>query len=245
MDVNYFSVVILFFIAFQLAIIWIGCMWFMAKFFNIQALEIDIFKGKSIGTITIDGVVVRFKTLPYTSSIKFLHTDDLKPDAKNRMSRRPGFQCIDEAPYYQHMLVAFSGCLGGAVLAAIIIGDKGAFHHMYYGLWHIYDGGVHPCLSGRHYLQAFFEVCSRSILVALAILCAKQVAFNLVPYAGGPVYFAVSIPIVKRLGGGTAEAIFRNIGFVILLSVLLLLMGWALALAVYSVPALSAAICDG
>lgn len=228
---------------FYMMVIYIGSTLGIARIFKVQVLEVDIFKGPIKKQYKVDGFIINCRTIPINSSILFLEKENLEADAARPEVRRPGYKAIDEAKIPQQAIIALAGCLGIALIALPILGPTSLIHNVTHGLHQIFAGGFSPCSSGQEYLKAFFAIYESSIFSAFAILGTKQIAFNLIPVFGTPVHLLFSWPILSNFKNTLAAKISKAIGVFFIFIAGALLIGWAIAIAAYSIPSANSAIC--
>lgn len=224
-------------------VIYVGSICAIATAFKIQVLEIDIFKGPLKKKYKVDGITINRKTFPISSSITFLEKLKLNEPGAETL-RRPGYKAIDEAPFYQRTLIALAGCVGLAIVALPILGQSAFLVHVQQGVMHIIKGGISPCTAGQHYVGTFFTLYEASIFSAFAILATKQIAFNLIPAAGTPLFSIIYWPIKERFSGSFIERLILKISLFLAFAWLLILMGWLMALGSYFFPFVNERICS-
>lgn len=208
----------------------------VARSMGLRIAEANIHAGPQLARFDFGQTKIFVRLFPIGSGLTLLERP-VEPAAADAKS----IVYLDELTPLCRMLFALSAPCGFMLYAAIVL-RASAGQHFATALPQIYLGALKPMSLGPELLERYVGVWQSAPITALAILSAKYGVYLLVPTAGSPGLTAL-LTLLRSAFGYEPPSSFNLLQALLLFGPpLLVIGGWAVAIAVYLYLLLDATI---
>lgn len=188
--------------------------------------EIRLFFAPNLAVVLVGRMVVRVGSIPIGGSVHFW-----EDERQDKPSERGGRVW----PLGWKLALHLSGPLAVFLVSSICMGSLEAGRSLVTGFFQVVLGGLSPLSEGPVMIKKFADLFRSDFVTALGVLCAKWVAFHLLPIPPANGGMALLAPFQNWLEKSTRATWCYGVVFLIgFFFVYALLIGWSIAMAKYA-----------
>ncbi len=188
--------------------------------------EIRLFYGPNLAVVLVGPMVVRVGSIPIGGSVHFW-----EDERQDKPSERGGRVW----PLGWKLALHLSGPLAVFLVSSICMGSLEAGRSLVTGFFQVVLGGFSPLSEGPVMIKKFADLFRSDFVTALGVLCAKWVAFHLLPIPPANGGMALLAPFQNWLEKSKrAESCYMVVCLIGIFFVCALSIGWSIAIAKYA-----------
>jgi hypothetical protein len=210
------------FALFYLMVLSAGTTALIASVFRVQIVQVKIFYGKPLYSSMILGFPIHLCSIPTGALVELLSYSTNK-----EVEGKEGYYAFEQISRAKRLIIASSSLLGLGMFSMLSLGIPDTFRNIAQGFLQIFTGALDPCYTAYPIIRDFFILYDQSFLIALGVLSAKMISYQLLPLAGN---------LTWSIGTIYAENVLHRDVFYIFFAIanVVLLFPWLFAFFIYS-----------
>ncbi len=217
------------FVVFYMLVLYALVTGLLGTMFGLRIKEIDIFRGPVRSERRFAGIVIRTRTIPVGSQVRFWGPQDRAEEGY-----RPG-QSLEGLPIWQYAVLAFGGHIALLAFACTVLGT-GTLQGLLSAFPQIVQGALHPIAYALPAIREFYALYAADAWAASAVFATKMVAVDLFPHAGSPLvmlYYRIRNRANRFALESDRVVSVNSLPMLVLLGLVLAGASWAFALCLY------------